>query len=280
MKKLDLYDNNLGNGGASHISTCLSKIEELDIGRCYISASGIKSISDAISKLPEPMKKLNLYDNNLGDRGASHISTCLSKIEELDIGKCKISASGIKSISDAISKLPEPMKKLDISWNNLCDDGASHISTCLSKIEELDISKCNISASGIKSISDAISKLPEPMKKLDLFGNNLGDDGASHISTCLSKIEELDIGLCDISASGIKCISDAISKLPQPMKKLNLWSNNLGDDGASHISTCLSKIEELNIGLCDISASGIKCISDAISKLPEPKPRVDVLDWQ
>ncbi|XP_076812212.1 uncharacterized protein LOC143459118 [Clavelina lepadiformis] len=271
MKKLHLWDNNLGDDGASHISTCLSKIEELDIGECKIRASGIKSISDAISKLPEPMKKLYLSSNNLGNDEASHISTCLGKIEELHIGWCKISASGIKSISDAISKLPEPMKELDISWNNLCDDGASHISTCLSKIEELDISKCNISASGIKSISDAISKLPEPMKKFDLFGNNLGDDGASHISTCLSKIEELHIGWCDISASGIKCISDAISKLPQPMKKLNLWSNNLGDDGASHISTCLSKIEELNIGLCKISASGIKCISDAISKLPEPR---------
>ena len=55
------------------------------------------------------------------------------------------------------------------------------------------------------------------MKKLDLSGNNLGDDGASHISTCLSKIEELDIGECKISASGIKSISDAISKLPEPV---------------------------------------------------------------
>ncbi|CAK8688537.1 unnamed protein product [Clavelina lepadiformis] len=55
------------------------------------------------------------------------------------------------------------------------------------------------------------------------------------------------------------------------MKKLNLSSNNLGDDGASHISTCLSKIEKLHIGWCEISASGIESISDAISKLPEPE---------
>ncbi|CAK8688615.1 unnamed protein product [Clavelina lepadiformis] len=380
MKRLHLWGNNLGDDGAFHISTCLSKIEELDIGQCKIRESGIKSISDAISKLPEPirylnlsgnkfrdtgvsfimscldkieklcmtdcniteegvrvitehikncsnlpkvlefnydkmnrssvlrcgldlldngyfsdldltpvgvealaaainklpqpMKKLNLWDNNLGDDGASHISTCLSKIEELDIGHCKISASEIKSISDAISKLPEPMKNLDLSGNDLGDDGASHISPCLSKIEELYIGRCKIRASGIKSISDAISKLPEPMKKLNLYDNNLGDIGASHISTCLSKIEELDISLCNISASGIKSISDAISKLSEPMKKLNLSYNYLGDYGASHISTCLSKIEELDIGYCRIRASGIKSISDAISKLPEPKPKV------
>ncbi|XP_076814446.1 uncharacterized protein LOC143460723 [Clavelina lepadiformis] len=276
MKKLSLWGNDLGDDGASHISTCLSKIEELHIGECKISASGIKSISDAISKLPEPMKKLNLRYSNLGDDGASHISTCLSKIEELDISWCTISASGIKSISDAISKLPEPMKKLNLRYNNLGDDGASHILTCLSKIEKLHIGECKISASGIKSISDAISELPEPMKKLNISGNNLGDDGASHISTCLSNIEVLDIGECKISASGIKSISDAISKLPEPMKKLSLWGNNLGDDGASHISTCLNKIEELDIGRCKISASGIKSISDAISKLPEPIDRLNL----
>ncbi|CAK8688548.1 unnamed protein product [Clavelina lepadiformis] len=65
-------------------------INKLDIAECY------------------KMKKLDLYSNNLGDDGASHISTCLSKIEELDISWCKIRASGIKSISDVISKLPEP----------------------------------------------------------------------------------------------------------------------------------------------------------------------------
>ncbi|CAK8688627.1 unnamed protein product [Clavelina lepadiformis] len=58
------------------------------------------------------------------------------------------------------------------------------------------------------------------------------------------------------------------------MKKLNLYDNNLGDDATSHISTCLSKIEELDIRSCNISTSGIKSISDAISKQPEPKPRV------
>ncbi|XP_076814454.1 NACHT, LRR and PYD domains-containing protein 5-like isoform X2 [Clavelina lepadiformis] len=274
MKRLNLSFNNLGDDGASHISTCHTKIEELHISKCKISAFGIKSISDAISKLPEPMKKLDLHNNDLGDDGASHISTCLSKIEELDIGYCKISASGIKSISDAISKLPEPMKKLRLSGNDLGDDGASHISTCLSKIEELYIGECKIRASGIKSISDAISKLPEPMKKLVLYNNNLGDDGASHISTCLSKIRKLHIRQCKIRASGIKSISDAISKLPEPMKKLNLWGNNLGDDGASHISTCLSKIEELHISECKIRASGIKSISDAISKLPEPMKKL------
>ncbi|CAK8688550.1 unnamed protein product [Clavelina lepadiformis] len=322
IKKLNVYDNYLGYRGASHISNCLSKIEELHIGECKIRASGIKHISDAISKLPEPIRYLNLSGNNFGDAGIQFIISCLDKIEKLYMTDCNITEEGVRVIIEhikncsnlpkvlkfnygkmnrsnvlrcgldlldngdfrhldltpvgvealavAINKLPEPMKKLSLWGNNLGDDGASHISTCLSKIEELHVGRCNIRASGIKSISDAISKLPEPMKKLVLSFNNLGDDGASHIATCLSKIEELDIVKCNISASGIKSISDAISKLPEPMKKLDLHSNYFGDDGAFHISTCLSKIEELDVGGCNISASGMKSISDAISKLPEP----------
>ncbi|CAK8688619.1 unnamed protein product [Clavelina lepadiformis] len=67
-------------------------------------------------------KKLVLRGNNLGDYGASHISTCLSKIEELHIGECKISAFGIKSISDAISKLPEPVTAFNVTmFDSLID---------------------------------------------------------------------------------------------------------------------------------------------------------------
>ncbi|CAK8688535.1 unnamed protein product [Clavelina lepadiformis] len=377
MKKLVLYDNDLGDDGASHISTCLSKIEELDIGRCKISAYGIKSISDAISKLPEPehslsnscgqcalcgnhgkhinmvmkttstpppmgsstlinlllaeikMKIFDISGNKFGNDGASHISTCLRKIEELYIGWCKISASGIKSISDAISKLPEPMKKLDLYDNDLGDDGASHISTCLSKIEELHIGWCKISASGIKSISDAISKLPEPRKLPELYGfprtlqltkqekflkplatvtykrpRTLGNvvinfREVAHQTAYIKRKQSLfkPYGQCALCGNHGKHINMVMktASTPSPlgsstlinflladitMKWLSLYRNDLGDDGASHISTCLSKIEELNIGRCKISATGIKSISDAISKLPEPKPKVVGLDWK
>ncbi|CAK8688547.1 unnamed protein product [Clavelina lepadiformis] len=277
MKKLDLHSNYLGYGGASHISTCISKIEKLNISWCKIRASGIKSISDVISKLPEPMKKLDLHDNDLGDDGASHISTCLSKIEELDISWCKISASGIKSISDAISKLPEPMKKLDLHHNDFGDDGASHISTCLSKIEELIIGRCKISASGIKSISDAISKLPEPNSflKAELFKRFIDDIlWLSYDEANIKNIENSSqIGF------GQNRFDLRFQKIKMTMKKLDLDLNDLGDDGAFHIATCISKIEELYIGYYKISASGIKSIFDAISKLPEPKPKVDGLKW-
>ncbi|XP_076812209.1 NACHT, LRR and PYD domains-containing protein 5-like [Clavelina lepadiformis] len=279
MKKLDLRDNNLGDDGASHISTCLSKIEELDIGKCKIRASGIKSISDAISKLPEPIHYLNFSGNKFGDDGVPFIIfSCLDKIEKLYMTDCNITEEGVCVIIEHIKNCSNLPKVLEFNYDKM--NRSSALRCGLDLLDNGYFCNLDLTPVGVEALAAAINKLPQPMKKLDLLGNNLGDDGASHISTCLSKIEELHIGECNISATGIKSISDAISNLPEPMKTLDLWNSNLGDIGASHISTCLSKIEELNISRCKISASGIKSISDAISKLPEPKPRVDGLDWQ
>ncbi|CAK8688624.1 unnamed protein product [Clavelina lepadiformis] len=266
MKKLNLVDNNLGDDGASHISTCLSKIEQLYISECNISASGIKPISDAISKLPEPMKKLSLYDSGLGDGGASHISTCLSKIEELDIGQCDISASGIKSISDAISKLRKTIRYLNLSENKFGDAGVPFIMSCLDKIEKLYMTDCNITEEGVRVIIEHIKNCSNLPKVLEF-----NYDKMNRFSVLRCGLEQLDNGNfrnLDLTAVGWEALAAAINKLPQPMKRLDISINDLGDDGASHISTCLSKIEELHICEGNISASGIKSISDAISKLP------------
>ncbi|CAK8688542.1 unnamed protein product [Clavelina lepadiformis] len=190
---------------------------------------------------------------------------------ECNLSGCGISSQGTQTLAFFLLRLPYRIKRLNLRYNDLGDDGASHILTCLSKIEELHIGQCKISASGITSISNAISKLPEPMKKLDLYGNNLGDDGASHISTCLSKIEELHIGECDISASGIKCISDAISKLPEPIHYLDLSENKFGDAGVPFIMSCLDKIEKLYMTDCNITEEGVHVIIERIkncSNLP------------
>ncbi|CAK8688634.1 unnamed protein product [Clavelina lepadiformis] len=286
MKKLDLSGNNLCDDGASHISTCLSKIEKLDIGGCNISASGIKSISDAMSKLPEPRQAQETAERRKSkdiqqESNQAAQDSLRQKQQELDNTSIQVipvrllqSAGQITTsrITAFLQHILQTMKKLSLRGYDLGDDRASHISTCLSKIEELHIRLCNISASGIKSISDAISKLPEPMKKLNLSDIYLDDIGASHILTCLSKIEELDIGECNISESGIKSISDAISKLPEPIRYLNLSGNKFGDAGVPFVMSCLDKIEKLYMTDCNITEEGVRVITKHIkncSNLPK-----------
>ncbi|CAK8688539.1 unnamed protein product [Clavelina lepadiformis] len=99
------------------------------------------------------MKKLNLHDNDLGDDGASHISTCLSKIEKLNIGRCEISASGIKSISDAISKLPEPVKRVNV-------DLSLYDSSCIKYEPSTTLFDCCLTAFNVTMFDSLIDCRP------------------------------------------------------------------------------------------------------------------------
>ncbi|CAK8688618.1 unnamed protein product [Clavelina lepadiformis] len=270
LKKINISNNNLGDDEASHISTCLSNIEKLRIGKCKISASGIKSISDAISKLPEPIRYLNLSGNKFGDAGVPFIMSCLDKIEKLYMTDCNITEEGVRVIIEHIKNCSNLPKVLNFNYDKM---NRSKVLRCgLDLLDNGYFYNVNLTPVGWEALAASINKLPQPMKKLELRRNNLCDYGASHISTYLSKIEELDISQCNISASGIKPISDAISKLPERIRYLNLSGNKFGDAGVPFILSCLDKIEKLYMTDCNITEEGVRVIIEHIkncSNLPE-----------
>ena len=55
------------------------------------------------------------------------------------------------------------------------------------------------------------------MKRLDVSNNPINDEGACHLSTCISMIEELHIGNCNITDKGVKMLATAIKKLRKPV---------------------------------------------------------------
>ena len=82
-------------------------------------------------------------------------------------------------------------KIIDISHNNISDDGAIAISECLknnSTLQELIMSYNKVCNSGVKSIGKAVQLLD--------ISHNISDSGAVAISECLKNnytLEHLDI---------------------------------------------------------------------------------------
>ncbi|CAK8688609.1 unnamed protein product [Clavelina lepadiformis] len=166
---------------------------------------------------------LNLSGIKFGDAGVPFIMSCLDKIEKLYMTDCNITEEGVRVIIEHINNCSDLPKVLEFSYDKM--NQLSVLRCGLDLLDNGNFRNVNLTPVGWEALATTINKLPEPMKKLNLRGNNLGDDGASHISFCLSKIEELDIRWCKISASGIKSISDAISKLPKPS---DIADGNLG----------------------------------------------------
>ncbi|CAK8693908.1 unnamed protein product [Clavelina lepadiformis] len=266
--------NKLGDDGALSLSKCLHNIRRLKVWNCNIGVVGVKSLSEAIEHLPQPIDEINLIENEFGDDGALSLSKCLHNIRRLKVWNCNIRDVGMKSLSEAIEHLPQPIDYIHLGGNKFGDDGALSLSKCLHNIRRLDVPGCDIGVVGVKSLSEAIEHLPQPIDEINLSGNMFGDDGALSLSKCLHNIRRLILWNCDIVDVGVESLSEAIEHLPQPIDAINLSGNKFGDDGALSLSKCLHNIRRLHVWDCNIRDVGMKSLSEAIEHLPQPKPEV------
>ncbi|CAK8693907.1 unnamed protein product [Clavelina lepadiformis] len=216
------------------------------------------------------IEEITLSANKFGDDGALLLSKCLHNIRRLNVSLCDIGYVGVKSLSEAIEHLPQPIDEIYLTENNVGDDGALSLSKCLRNIRRLNVRNCDIGDVGVESLSEAIEHLPQPIDEVNLSGNEFGDDGALSLSKCLHNIRRLNLWNCDIGDVGVKSLSEAIEHLPQPIDEINLSGNEFGDDGALLLSKCLNNIRRLNVRDCDIGDVGVESLSEAIEHLPQP----------
>eukprot|EP00808_Paulinella_micropora_P029632 g44727.t1 len=128
------------------------------------------------------------------------------------------------------------------------------------KLEKLDISS--------NSIALEVNKT---LKALTLDGNEIGDEGATYISSALkmnTSLRELYMQNNNIGAEGARAFGEAL-KVNQTLTSLYLWDNKIGDEGAAHIAAAVKenkecKLEELDISSNSIGAKGALHIAKAL----------------
>ena len=133
---------------------------------------------------------------------------------------------------------------LDLSGNNIDDDGAKMIANALidnNSLKTLYLSSNNIASDGAKAIADAI-KGNHCLESLILGSNNICDDGAKAIADTIKvnhSLKRLDLRDNKIDDNGAKDITDAL-KVNQGLKTLNLRNNQI----SAECKTYLSKLEQ------------------------------------
>jgi len=65
------------------------------------------------------MAELNLSEGAIGNEGAEHLGSCISKIAELKLKFCNITAPGVDRLSMSIAQYPVSGNvKLDVGLND------------------------------------------------------------------------------------------------------------------------------------------------------------------
>ena len=159
----------------SDFGTLLNQLLELSSLNMYFTNVGIDGTTElcsAFAKLTQ-LKRLNLGWNNIGYKGTSilafRVLQKLTKLVELDLSNNNIGDEGAKTLTVALSKMPN-LKLLILSNNNIGDRGAKALSLVFPKLNALSELSLRYN-----KISDAYAKIMEvKINNLQLLDKSLG----------------------------------------------------------------------------------------------------------
>lgn len=154
--------------------------------------------------------------------------------KELNLSSCRLDCANVKEIAIAISHPGIMIERLDLSYNEIGNEGAKYIADAILKkncrIHTLYLGDNALSTQGVEYIANAISQAECNVEALDLVCNNLDAAAALHISNALSNracnIRMLYLHGDDIGAAGYKNIEEAVSRDYSKVIELSLARKN------------------------------------------------------
>ncbi|XP_057685787.1 NACHT, LRR and PYD domains-containing protein 7-like isoform X1 [Corythoichthys intestinalis] len=156
----------------------------------------------------------------------SFLSNC-----HLDKGSCRLLASVLSS--------PSNLRFLDLSRNNLTDEGVEFLSEGLVSphciLQVLHLSGCRITKRGCIPLAEALKLKPSHLQELDLSYNNLSDEGVEILSEGLASphciLKRLKLSRCEITNKGCVSLAKALRLNRSHLQELHLWGNKMGKGG-------------------------------------------------
>ncbi|XP_048210729.1 ran GTPase-activating protein 1 isoform X2 [Perognathus longimembris pacificus] len=156
--------NRLENDGATALAEAfgiIGTLEEVHMPQNGINHPGVTALAQAFA-INSLLRVINLNDNTFTEKGAVAMAETLKtlrQVEVINFGDCLVRSKGAVAIADAVrGGLP--------------------------KLQELNLSFCEIKRDAALAVAEAVADKTK-LKKLDLNGNALGDDGCKQLREVL-----------------------------------------------------------------------------------------------
>nr|XP_061796659.1 NACHT, LRR and PYD domains-containing protein 3-like [Nerophis lumbriciformis] len=235
LRHLNLSGNDLSYEGVEILSKGLASphciLEFLMLINCGITKRGCAFLAEALQLNPSRLQELVLGGNHLSDVGVKILSKGLASphciLQVLDLWNCKLRKGSCHPLASVLST-PSNLKHLDLSENNLSDEGIEILSKGLASTHcKLESLNCRPLASVLRSSSN--------LKHLILYENDLLDEGVEILSKGLASphciLESLELSSCKITNKGCVFLAEALKLNPSHLKELYLTDNQIGYEG-------------------------------------------------
>ena len=281
IKRLFLSNNKLDRRGCELLAEGVQRMPSLETlrlrGNPDIGSGGAVQLMSSLdcSKL----RVLDMAGTGISDPDfeclARYIHSTTS-LEELSIGKNKISVESIGSLCRALSA----NSSLWILNMDHCHLSTSHC-VCLGQllrqprhcqIEWLDLSSCELTSDGVGEVMRGLSD-NHSLRWLNLRWNEIGSEGAVAVAAMLktnTSLDRLDLGLCGIGSRGGVELGAALER-NKTLRELYLSGNALGDDGVRGLIAGLENnllLEELVLDDESLGEEGVSLLRNLERKRP------------
>lgn len=215
--------------------------------------------------------------NNLTDAGFQILAGMLSPngnfpyLRVLKLNGNRPTPKGLTSLFQVLSHPSAKLKILDLSRNEITDEGLQYISS-MTSIEELDLTSNKLTPKGAVYIAELLRR-SKTLKKLMLVDNELGDEGSRIIAEALSTnttLIEFNIGKNKITDAGAIALANSL-KLNCTLQAFIIHNYNenktIGDDAAVAFADAIKNHPALKkFWLCctKIEKKGAKALAQAI----------------
>lgn len=245
----DEFFGSTGRNGQKLKKKAIDSVQKKESGLKVLHIADSSMTAEALRFLLENLgtnntvQELNLSSNNFGYAGA-----------EVFVAVLETKARSRTSSSVAMPYLD----RLDMSNNNLGDEGTTQLTRVVSKradvhLVDLKLSSNSIGSVGIETIMNKL--LQHSIISLSLDKNNIGDQGCQLVAASLQSMKSLsrlNLGFNQIGSRGIASLMRSLVAC-ESMTYLGLSGNILRINGAISLAFALlqhPRLEELDLDNC------------------------------
>jgi Ran GTPase-activating protein (RanGAP) involved in mRNA processing and transport len=206
-KVISLVNTGLNDQSLNHVTNALAKsnVTTLFLSKNNITSAGASALAAAISG-NNTLISLDLSDNKIDDKGIIELANALASkhaLATLNLSGNLISKAGAEAIHKAFGPGQHALVELQLSRNNLGDDGAAQIAELIKvnpHLTTVNIAGNKIGNRGANSLAAAIQSTDSDIVSIDLSNNDIGNEGA----LALSKAYDANKVIIEINLSNNK----------------------------------------------------------------------------
>ncbi len=204
-------------------------------------------------------------------------------LQSLALTGAKLGVAEGKVIGESVSKIACRLRTLDLSTNDLCDEGTgailegllrtySHFREKKGVLRKLDLSRNNMNESGMMKVSQLVKANPQ-LRQIKMTYNKMGKAGtefAESLRCCVATLRELRLGSCGLDTREVAAICRSLAG-SYVLSLLDLSGNKLSkpEDAMHAISHVLlagtKSLENLDISYVDLDVYGSKELAQGLS---------------